>query len=76
MLIPRCCALRATRPKRQEGRGGGRTPPQVEFLAWLPNAGESPLLRDVAYQFVGLLEPFAVVFVKAAFEFGEHRFLG
>ena len=45
----------------------------AEFLAWLPNAGESPLLRDAACEFVGLLEPFAVLFAKAAFEFGEHR---
>ena len=44
----------------------------AEFLAWLPNAGESPLLRDVACQVAGLLESFAVLFAKAAFEFGEH----
>lgn len=46
----------------------------AEFLAWLPNAGESPLLRDAACQFIGLLEPFAVLFAKAASEFGENRF--
>ena len=45
----------------------------AEFLAWLPNAGESPLLRDAACQITGLLESFAVLFAKAAFEFGEHR---
>ena len=44
----------------------------AEFLAWLPNAGESPLLRDIACKLAGLLEPFAVLFAKAAFEFGEH----
>ena len=47
----------------------------TEFLAWLPNAGESPLLRDVACQIIGLLEPFAVLFAKAAFEFGEYRIM-
>ena len=46
----------------------------AEFLAWLPNAGESPLLIDSACQIVGVLEPFAVLFAKAVFEFGEHRF--
>ena len=46
----------------------------AEFLAWLPNAGESPLLTDSACQMYGVLEPFAVLFAKAAFEFGEHRF--
>ena len=45
----------------------------AEFLAWLPNAGESPLLIDSACQ-MAVLEPFAVLFAKAAFEFGEHRF--
>jgi len=45
----------------------------AEFLAWLPNAGESLLLIDFACQ-TGVLEPFAVLFAKAAFEFGEHRF--
>ena len=46
----------------------------AEFLAWLPNAGESPLLTDSACQMYSVLEPFAVLFAKAAFEFGEHRF--
>jgi hypothetical protein len=44
----------------------------AEFLTWLPNAGESPLLGDAACQFLGLLEPFGVLFAKAAFEFGTY----
>ena len=46
----------------------------AEFLAWLPNAGENPLLRDLACRLIGLPESFSVLFAKAAFEFGEHWF--
>ena len=46
----------------------------AEFLAWLPNACESPWLRYSACQIEGLLEPFAVLFARAAFEFGKHGF--
>ena len=46
---------------------------KVDRIVLLPRRRDSAsfALRDLACQIVGLLEPFAVLFAKAAFEFGQ-----
>ena len=43
----------------------------AEFLAYLPEAGSSPVLKDIFDQTWSLAESFPVKFAKAAWGFGE-----